>query len=176
MPKFNFNYCKPIFKFLILCLWIKLSLLNYNIQINLTIIIIYRKKKWRWKGTYIGPGQCRLCICVHHVICGASKPWFWLTQALCGCVVLLDVNSRTQKLILWHLSCTTVILTGSNALNSTVQRDRLPNFIRSWRTATLQIDLLRWIIVLSFSCAESERIKSCATWTDGVPEANGYHQ
>ena len=52
MPKFNFNYCKPIFKFLILCLWIKLLLFNYNIQINLTIIIIYRKKKWRWKGTY----------------------------------------------------------------------------------------------------------------------------
>jgi hypothetical protein len=36
-----------IFKFLILCLWIKLLLFNYNIQNNLTIIIIYRKMKWR---------------------------------------------------------------------------------------------------------------------------------
>src|SRR5882672_6056357 len=52
MPEFNFNYCKSIFKFLILCLWIKILLFNYNIQNNLTIII-YRKMKWRWKGTYI---------------------------------------------------------------------------------------------------------------------------
>src|SRR5258705_177876 len=49
MPKFNFNYCKSIFKLFILCLWIKLLLFNYNIQNNLTIIIIYRKMKWRWK-------------------------------------------------------------------------------------------------------------------------------
>src|SRR5712664_4593333 len=49
MPKFNFNYCKSIFKFLILCLWIKKLLFNYNIQNNLTIII-YRKMQWRWKG------------------------------------------------------------------------------------------------------------------------------
>src|SRR5882724_9729590 len=57
MPKFNINYCKSIFKFLILCLWIKLLLFNYNIQNNLTIIIIYRKMKWRWKGTYIEAGE-----------------------------------------------------------------------------------------------------------------------
>src|SRR5882762_7470381 len=56
MPKFNFNYCKSIFKFLILCLWIKILLFNYNIQNNLTIII-YRKMKWRWKGTYIEAGE-----------------------------------------------------------------------------------------------------------------------
>src|SRR5882724_5157773 len=55
MPKFNFNYCKSIFKFLILCLWIKILLFNYNIQNNLTII--YRKMKWRWKGTYIEAGE-----------------------------------------------------------------------------------------------------------------------
>src|SRR5882724_6009839 len=57
MPKFNFNYCKSIFKFFILCLWIKLLLFNYNIQNNLTIIIFYRKMKWRWKGTYIEAGE-----------------------------------------------------------------------------------------------------------------------
>src|SRR6266481_6207347 len=57
MPKFNFNYCKLIFKFFILCLWIKLLLFNYNIQINLIIIIIYRKKKLKWKGTYIEAGE-----------------------------------------------------------------------------------------------------------------------
>src|SRR5882724_660836 len=57
MPKFNFNYFKSIFKFFILCLWIKLLLFNYNIQNNLTIIIFYRKMKWRWKGTYIEAGE-----------------------------------------------------------------------------------------------------------------------
>src|SRR5258705_3363028 len=57
MPKFNFNYCKSIFKFLILCLWIKLLLFSYNIQNNLTIIIFYIKMKWRWKGTYIEAGE-----------------------------------------------------------------------------------------------------------------------
>jgi hypothetical protein len=39
MPKFNFNHCKSIFKFLIFCLWIKILLFNYNIENNLTIIL-----------------------------------------------------------------------------------------------------------------------------------------
>src|SRR5712672_4310941 len=57
MPKFNFNYCKSIFKFFKFCLWIKLLLFHYNIQNNLTTIIIYRKMKLRWKGTYIEAGE-----------------------------------------------------------------------------------------------------------------------
>ena len=47
MPKFNFNYGKSIFQFLIFCLWIN----------NLTIIVTDRKVKQRWKGTYIEAGE-----------------------------------------------------------------------------------------------------------------------
>ena len=40
MPKFNFNYCKTLFKPLFFVYELKLKFFNYNIQNTLTIILI----------------------------------------------------------------------------------------------------------------------------------------